>query len=89
MGLNEVSGVDLAMCPRVDDPISNHWVSEAEQHTHLERLVDLHTDTKRSSTEGYYKHSIGDYPATPYCHYPTSPLAAALDDDPLIDFVTV
>jgi hypothetical protein len=74
-------------CPRVDDPI--HWVSEAEQHTHLERLVDLHTDTKSSSTEGYYKHSIGDYPATQCCYCPTSPLAAAFDEDPLVGFVAV
>jgi hypothetical protein len=87
-GLNKVSAVEMHR-PRVDGPISNHWVSEAEQHTHLELLVGSHTDTKSSSKESYYKYSIDDYPATQCCYCPTSPLAAALDDDPLIDFVVV
>lgn len=90
MGLNKVSAVDLAMqCPTVDVPISIQWVLEAEQHTHHELLVDLHMDTKSSSTEGYYKYSGDDYPATQCCYCPTSPLEAVTDGDPLVGFVAV
>jgi len=84
MALNKVSAVDLAMHRlRVDDPISNHQISE---HSHLEPLVCSHTDMKRSSTEGYYTNSIDDYPAAQCCYCPTSPSAA---DGSLVGFVAV
>lgn len=80
MCLNKASAVEQR--PSFDGLLSNHWVSEAAQHTPLELLVGSHTDTKESSVEGYCTHSIDDYPVA---HYPASPSAAVLDDDLWVD----